>query len=78
MVAHMSQSSARAKPALGKRIRLALVVCAALYAVACAGCAAWQRRLIYFPPVFTTAQVDDLAGPPSWNVGGMPPGKRWG
>ncbi len=61
MVARMRQSSARAKPALGKRIRLALVICAALYAVACAGCAAWQRRLIYFPPVFTAAQVDELA-----------------
>jgi uncharacterized protein len=46
---------------MGKRLRMALVVCVALYLVACVGCAAWQRRLLYYPPVFTTEQVDDLA-----------------
>jgi len=57
----MSQSSERSTPAMGKRFRLALLICVALYLVACVGCAALQRRLIYFPPVFTTEQVDDFA-----------------
>ncbi len=33
---------------------------AALYLLAFAGCAAFQRRLIYFPPIFTTEQTDQL------------------
>lgn len=57
----MRQSSARSKPAIQKRFRLALLICGALYLAACLGCAAWQRRLIYFPPAFTTEQVDDFA-----------------
>ncbi len=57
----MSQSCEGSKPALGKRLRLPLFICAALYLAACVGCASWQRRLIYFPPVFTAKQVDDFA-----------------
>jgi len=57
----MSQLSERSKPAVGKRFRLPLLICVALYLAACLGCASWQRRLIYFPSVFTTQQVDDLA-----------------
>ncbi|HXJ75793.1 MAG TPA: hypothetical protein VNM37_23245, partial [Candidatus Dormibacteraeota bacterium] len=33
----------------------------AIYVLACIGCASFQRSLIYFPPVFTTAQVDFMA-----------------
>ena len=61
MVVLMGQSSERSKPATGKRFRLALLICVALYLVACVGCASWQRRLIYYPPVFTTEQVDAFA-----------------
>jgi len=50
-----------AKPGLGRLVRLALAACGAFYLAACLGCAAWQRRLIYFPPVFTTQQADELA-----------------
>ncbi len=46
---------------MGKRLRLSLLICLALYLAACMGCACLQRRLIYFPPHYTTAQVDDLA-----------------
>src|ERR1039458_1120106 len=55
-----SSSSARSKPLLGKRLRRALLLCGALYLAACLGCASWQRRLIYYPPVFMTQQVDDF------------------
>jgi hypothetical protein len=61
MVALMSQSSERSKPAMGKCVRLPLLICVALYLMACVGCACWQRRLIYYPPVFTTEQVDGFA-----------------
>ena len=46
---------------IGKYSKLALLICAALCLVACAGCASLQRRLIYFPPSYTTQQVEDLA-----------------
>ncbi len=32
-----------------------------LYLLICTACAAFQRRLIYFPPKFTSEQVDQLA-----------------
>jgi pimeloyl-ACP methyl ester carboxylesterase len=35
--------------------------CLALYLLACAGCAALQRRMIYFPPVFDSATVERAA-----------------
>jgi hypothetical protein len=38
-----------------------LAVCGAFCLAVCVGCAGWQRRLIYYPPVFTTQQVDELA-----------------
>jgi pimeloyl-ACP methyl ester carboxylesterase len=57
----MSQSSERSKPALGKRLRLPLLICGGLYLAACVGCASLQRRLIFYPPVFTPQQVDDFA-----------------
>jgi hypothetical protein len=41
--------------------RPVLLVCGALYLPACLGCAAWQRRMIYYPPVFATAAVDGFA-----------------
>ena len=49
------------KPGLQRRVLLALLVCAALYLLACVGCATYQRRFIYFPPVFTPNQVNEFA-----------------
>ena len=60
-LAFMSQSTELAKPTVGKRFRFALLICIALYVMACVACAAWQRRLIFFPPVFTTEQVEDFS-----------------
>jgi uncharacterized protein len=57
----MSQSSECAKPAIATRFRRVLVVFVSLYLLACVGCAAWQRHLIYYPPKFTTGQVDAFA-----------------
>jgi hypothetical protein len=61
MVDLMSQPPERPARAMGKRLRLPLWICVALYLAACMGCAVWQRRLIYFPPVYTTEQVDAFA-----------------
>ncbi len=57
---------------LGKRITkcktraMALRAAAALalfYLLLCLGCASFQRRLIYFPPVFDSTTADQLAQP---------------
>jgi hypothetical protein len=57
----MSQPPECSTRAGAKRLRLPLLICVALYLAACVGCAVWQRRLIYFPPVYTTEQVDVFA-----------------
>jgi hypothetical protein len=59
----MSQTAAGSKPSFRKRLGRLLLFCAGLYLLICAGCAAFQRRLIYFPPKFTSAQVDQFARP---------------
>jgi uncharacterized protein len=38
-----------------------LLLCGALYLLACVGCGTLQRRLIYFPPHFTTDQMKRFA-----------------
>lgn len=38
------------------------MLCFALYLAACVGCASFQRKLIYFPPVFGSETVEQLAG----------------
>src|SRR6266850_3537323 len=61
-----------------KRCARLLLLCAALYALACVGCAAWQRRMIYFPPVMSAGlaeQVGRRAGLERWtNASGQPVG----
>jgi pimeloyl-ACP methyl ester carboxylesterase len=57
----MSQATRRSKPTFRQQLGRLLLYCAGLYLLACAGCAAFQRRLIYFPPVFSPEQVDQLA-----------------
>ncbi len=38
-----------------------LAACLIIYVAACLGCASYQRKLIYFPPHYTAAQVDEAA-----------------
>jgi pimeloyl-ACP methyl ester carboxylesterase len=38
-----------------------LLFCAGLYLLICTGCAAFQRRLIYFPPVYSSGQAGQMA-----------------
>lgn len=57
----MNQSVSGPKPAFHKRLERLLLFCAGFYLLICAGCATFQRRLIYFPPKFTSAQVDQFA-----------------
>jgi pimeloyl-ACP methyl ester carboxylesterase len=56
----VNQSAQAAKPTLRSRSFRLLRVFAALYLLAFAGCAVYQRRFIYFPPVFTPEQVDQF------------------
>ncbi len=51
----------RSKPTLLGRCTRTFLLCAAIYLLACAGCASFQRRLIYYPPVFSTTEVEQLA-----------------
>ncbi len=38
-----------------------VILFAIIYLLACLACALWQRRLLYFPPVFTAQQADVMA-----------------
>lgn len=53
--------SRNSKPTFWIYFRRTLLVCFALYLAVCAGCASFQRRMIYFPPKFTAQQADELA-----------------
>jgi pimeloyl-ACP methyl ester carboxylesterase len=57
----MSQILPDSKPTLRIRLRRLLLLSVGVYLLICTGCAAFQRRLIYFPPVFPPGQVDQLA-----------------
>jgi pimeloyl-ACP methyl ester carboxylesterase len=46
---------------LRKLIYRAAILCAILYLLLCIGCAAFQRRLIYFPPAYPPEQVEQYA-----------------
>jgi pimeloyl-ACP methyl ester carboxylesterase len=39
-----------------------ILICVAVYAVVCIGCASFQRKLVYFPQHLTGGQVDEAAG----------------
>ena len=56
----MIQSAQPAKRPLSSHFLRVLRIFAALYLLAFAGCATFQRRFIYFPPVFTPEQVDQF------------------
>ncbi|SPE60497.1 conserved exported hypothetical protein [Verrucomicrobia bacterium] len=57
----MRQMAQHPKASLRRRCLRTLALCAGLYLLACVGCASFQRRLIYFPPIFSAAQTDKLA-----------------
>ncbi len=50
----------RHPPAMRRFVRL-LLLCAGIYLMICAGCATFQRSMIYFPQKFTPQQVDQMA-----------------
>src|SRR5215831_8743129 len=56
----MSRSAQRARSTFRLRFFQALGLCAMLYLLACLGCASFQRRFIYLPPVFDTNTVDRI------------------
>ncbi len=57
----MSKRLQGSKPAFRKRLARLLLMCAGIYLLIGTGCAAFQRRLIYFPPVFTPEQAGQMA-----------------
>jgi uncharacterized protein len=57
----MNQTDQRDKPTFHKRLGRLLLFCVGLYLLICTGCAGFQRRLIYFPPVFRPEQVEEWA-----------------
>jgi len=57
----MSQTAQHSRPTSRQRLGRLLLFCAGIYLLICTGCAAFQRRLIYFPPVFTPGQADQMA-----------------
>src|SRR5439155_27208471 len=57
----MGQSLQDRKVSLPRRFMRTLLLCAALYLVACLGCVSFQRRLIYFPTVCTAEKADEFA-----------------
>src|SRR5215469_14631718 len=56
----MNDAVQRRKATIRERCMLTGLLCFGIYAIACAGCAIYQRRLLYFPPVFRPEQVDEM------------------
>lgn len=57
----MNPETKRDEPTLRERLGRWLLLGAGLYLLMCTACATFQRRLIYYPSVFTSAQVDRMA-----------------
>src|SRR4051812_12634111 len=56
----MITSASRFKSHPGKFLLGGFLISGALYLLICAGCAGYQRRMIYFPPVFDRETADKL------------------
>lgn len=54
----MKQTISRSQGTLRKCSQRGLLICIAIYVLVCIGCASFQRKLIYFPPILTSKQVD--------------------
>ena len=76
----MSQNIQLSKPKRRNSLARILLVCLAFFVLVCIGCASFQRKLIYYPPVFTPGQVDQSvqsAGLQRWvNSTGEPIGMK--
>jgi alpha-beta hydrolase superfamily lysophospholipase len=74
----MTNSASRLKFRPGKFLIGGFLISGAFYLLICAGCAGYQRRMIYFPPVFDQATADKLgaeAGLERWlDPNGLPVG----
>jgi len=57
----MNQDSRFNKTKIFSSFRRVLLICLTLYVVFCIGCASCQRKLIYYPTVFTSTQVNYMA-----------------
>ena len=57
----MSQATPGSRPTFCRRLGRVLMFCVGLYLLVCAGCATFQRRLIYFPPIYRPERVDEFA-----------------
>jgi len=57
----MNQTTQRDKSTIREKLRRGFLLFAGLFVLICAGCATFQRRLIYFPSVFSPEQVDQTA-----------------
>jgi uncharacterized protein len=58
----MSELVERSALSLRRRLVRVLAISGAVYLMACIGCASFQRKLIYFPAVYSAEQVEQLAG----------------
>jgi len=61
IIGSVSQPGTLPKPTKRRHLRRVLIFVGVIYLLMCLGCALWQRRLIYFPPVFTAQQADVMA-----------------
>ena len=61
-----------------RRVLVLVLTSAVVYVLACVGCASCQRRFIYFPPVFTPAQVKEFAAAGKLEPWQTPDGKLIG
>ena len=57
----MNQTTQRDKSTIREKLRRGFLLFAGLFVLICAGCATFQRRLIYFPAVLSPEQVDQTA-----------------
>src|SRR6266849_2162868 len=74
----MNQSVQNSPATFRKRFMRTLLLCTAVYLLACIGCASCQRRMIYFPPVLAAQKVDELAKPERLERWTSPAGKPLG
>jgi pimeloyl-ACP methyl ester carboxylesterase len=58
----VNQRAQKVCAALRRILFSVTAICGAFYLLVCLAVARWQRKLLYFPPVFTQVQVDYMAG----------------
>src|SRR5262249_19118252 len=61
-----------------RRMMPVLLLCLGMYLLACAYCAVYQRRFIYFPQLFTSGRVDELGRSAALERWRSPSGKDLG